>query len=299
MSPRTRTQATSRAAWASVASNSALIAGKLVVGLLAGSVSIIAEALHSGMDLAASFMALFSVRRAGEPADGDHRYGHGKFESLSGLLEGLLILAAAVLIVYVAVHRIIHGAQLENEGLGVAIMAVSSLVNAVIARYLFRIAKAHDSLALSADAWHHWTDVYSSVAVLVAVGAIYFGAPPVLDPIGAIVVALVIVHAAYQLCADASAQLLDRALPLAEEQAIVMLIQEHAGQFVSFHNMRTRKAGAERHVDLHLVMAPEVSVAEAHDIVTHLEQEIVALFPGTTVITHMEPPGSRDLPTRT
>lgn len=293
MSQARRSQATTQAAALSVVSNCVLIAGKLAVGIYTGAVSIIAEALHSGLDLAAALMALFSVRKAGQPADDSHPYGHGKFESLSGLLEGLLIFAAAGVIVYIAAHRMLHGHHVEHEGLGVVVMAASALANVFVSAHLFRVAQAHDSVALAADAWHLRTDVYSSLAVLAGMAAIYLGAPAALDPAAAIIVALVILRAAYRLCAEASAQLLDRSLPPTEEQAIVNLIQEHAGQFVSFHKVRTRKAGAERHIDLHLVVAPDVSVAEAHQVGSHLEEEIAGLFPGSSVVTHLEPADSR------
>lgn len=294
MSAAMRGQATTQAAALSVASNGALILVKLAVGIYTGAVSIIAEALHSGLDLAAALMALFAVRRASRPADRTHPYGHGKFESLSGLLEGLLIFGAAALIVYIAAHRMLHGHRVQHETLGVAVMAVSALANMLVSGYLFRVARRHDSLALAADAWHLRTDVYSSLAVLVGMAAIALGAPAVLDPVAAVIVAVVILHAAYKLCAEACAQLLDRALPPDEEQAIIRLIQEHAGDFVSFHNVRTRKAGTNRHIDLHVVVAPEVSVGDAHDIGTHLEQEITALFPDSSVMTHIEPPDRKE-----
>ena len=290
MAPRDpRARATQRAAAVSVVSNSVLVVGKLVIGAVSGSVSIISEALHSGVDLGASVIALLAVRKAAEPADERHQYGHGKYESLSALAEAILILVAAGFIIAVAIHKLIEGHRLAHSGLGVAVMAVSAVANTAVSAYLFRVARAHDSIAIEADAWHLRTDVYTSAGVAGGLLIVALTGQAVLDPILAIVVALLIAREGYRISRDAASQLVDRALPQAEVDAIARLIEEHAGQYLSFHNVRSRRAGGERHIDLHLVVRKDVSVAEAHAVADHLEKEIAGRFPGTRALIHVEP----------
>jgi cation diffusion facilitator family transporter len=290
MAPRDhRARATQRAAAVSVVSNSALIAGKLVIGVVSGSVSIISEALHSGVDLGASVIAWLAVRKAAQPADERHQYGHGKYESLSALAEAVLIVFAAGFIIAVAIHKLIEGHHLEHSGLGVAVMAISAVANMVVSIYLFRVARAHESIAIEADAWHLRTDVYTSAGVAGGLLIVALTGHAVLDPILAIIVALLISREGYRISRDAASQLVDRALPQAEVDAIVQLIEEHAGQYLNFHNVRSRRAGGERHIDLHLVVRKDVSVAEAHAVADHLEKEIARRFPGTRALIHVEP----------
>jgi cation diffusion facilitator family transporter len=155
------------AARLSVASNTALVVGKLAVGLVIGSVSVLSEAIHSGMDLVAAGIAFYSVKQASKPADGDHAYGHGKIENVSGLAEALLIFGAAGWIVYEAVHKLVRPEPMDELWLGVAVMGVSSVVNVLVSRRLFRVARETESIALEADAWHLRTDVYTSAGVMV------------------------------------------------------------------------------------------------------------------------------------
>lgn len=158
----------------SVASNTALVALKLVAGILMGSVAVISEAVHSGMDLLAALMARFSVVKSAEPADKEHHYGHGKYENLSGMVEGVLIFVAAGWIIYEASRRLL-GEEMEVKLLaaGMAVMAVSTVLNLYVGTRLRSVAKRTDSLALEADAYHLLTDVWTSVGVMVALGLIH------------------------------------------------------------------------------------------------------------------------------
>jgi len=150
----------------SITSNLILILLKTVAGLLIGSVAILAEAAHSGMDLVAAFIAWISLRQANKPADRDHPFGHGKFEGLAAAIEALLILGAAILIIYWAAHKISHGVELEEVGAGIVVMAFSSVANWFVSAFLFAGAKRFDSMALEGDAWHLRTDVYTSLGVM-------------------------------------------------------------------------------------------------------------------------------------
>ena len=284
----------SGAAALSVASNSILILLKLVVGISIGSVSVVSEAIHSSIDLVAAIIAFFSVRMSSRPPDKDHPYGHGKIENISGFVEALLILVAAALIVYEAGQKIIFGSEIEFVGLGIAVMVVSTLVNIFVSRYLMRVAHQTDSVALEADAYHLQTDVLTSVGVLAGLIVVHLTGWSVLDPIFAIGVAVVIAKVAFDLTRKSSPGLLDSRLPDAEEQQISTILNEHLTHFVSFHALRSRKAGAQRHVDLHLVVDDDVSVQQAHGLCDHLEEEIVSQLPNTEVTIHIEPASSQD-----
>ncbi len=239
-----RGRVTVRAATVAVVSNSVLIAAKIVAGLLSGSVAVLAEALHSANDLGASLIALLSVRKASQPADRTHPYGHGKYESLSGLAEAVLIFVAAAVIVYMAIRRLAQGGSVEHGWIAAAVMGGSAAVNMVVSTYLLRVAHRYDSIALEADAWHLRTDAYTCAGVFVGMAAIALGAPPIIDPIVALPVGLLIVHRAYSLTREALGQLVDRALPADEQRQILDIVEEHGEHFVEFHEVRSRRAGA-------------------------------------------------------
>jgi len=208
----------------SVLSNTGLVVGKLIVGLMIGSVSVISESIHSGVDLLASVIALYAVRTSGKPADANHPYGHGKIENISGTVEALLIFFAAAGIIYEAVHRLLHPKPLDMPLPGLVIMAISVVANVLVSRQLAKVGKETDSVALQADAWHLRTDVWTSFGVmagLTTILAVHRYLPSVhidwLDPVVAIAVALLIVHAAWQLTLDSARDLLDVSLPADEE----------------------------------------------------------------------------------
>jgi len=205
----------------SILSNTALTVGKLWVGLAMGSVGVISEALHSGLDLVASLIAFMAVRQSGKPADENHPYGHGKFENLAGILEALLILAAAIGIFAQAVPKVYHGGgKIESLGLGAAVMGVSAAVNWAISRLLIKTGQETDSPALVADGWHLRTDVYTSLGVFAGLGAIKITGLVMLDPLIAMAVGLLIVKAAVDLIRDSLGSMLDASLPREEEEAI-------------------------------------------------------------------------------
>jgi cation diffusion facilitator family transporter len=289
----------SKAALTSVVSNTFLILVKVVAGLLTGSISLIAEAIHSSIDLAAAVIAFISVRVSDRPADEQHPFGHGKAENISGVAEAVLIFVAAGIIIYEAaqrIQRIITGKPLELPQLdiGLGIMAVSIVVNIVVSRYLLRVSRKTDSLALEADARHLTTDVMTMVGVLVGLAIIRIGQLVgvnlnIVDPIVAILVALLIMKTAYDITRKSFGGLIDVKLPEAEENTIRSCILEHSGRVVAFHELRTRKAGSQRYIDLHLVMPRTVNVEEAHRMCDHLEQDIEKRLSQTNVTIHVEP----------
>ena len=289
------------AARLSVISNCILTAAKIIVGLAIGSIAVVAEGLHSGVDLVAAVMAFWSVRVASQPADEAHPFGHGKFESLSAIIEGALIFIAAVGIIWAAIGRLTRGGtEISTPLAGAAVMAVSTVVNIVVSTYLFRIAARTESPALEADAWHLRTDVYTSAGVLVGMAAIHIGKAAhlpwasLIDPIAALIVAIAICHAAWDITYRSARHLTDRMLPSSEHRMIEALITEHYPQFVNYHRLRTRRAGSERHIDLHLVVPPGTHVEDAHALCDHLEEDIRRTLPNVQMLIHVEPEDHQD-----
>jgi cation diffusion facilitator family transporter len=268
----------------------------LVAGVVTGSVSVMSEALHSGLDLAAAVMAWIAVRKSRDPADAQHNFGHGKYESMSGLAEGFLILIAVGLIMWGAVRRLISGqTEIREPLVGVVVMGISVVVNIVVSRMLFRVSKETDSMALEADAWHLRTDVWTSAGVLggmaiIAVGS-WLGFREVhhLDPIVAIMVAALIARAAVDICYRAYNHLVDTSLSREDVAAVETLLAEHYPQLAGFHQLRTRQAGHERYVDLHLEVPGDQSVADSHALCDHLERDLRGLLPNAEIMIHVEP----------
>lgn len=284
----------------SVVSNTFLTAAKVAIGLASGSVSILSEGIHSGIDLVAAFIALFAVRQSAKPADSRYAYGHGKIENVSGTVEAALIFVAAMMIIVEALqkaHMIIDGVggQVGNLTLGLAIMGVSALMNLVVSTCLMRVAKKTDSVALEADALHLRTDVYTSGGVFIGILLIKVTGWALLDPIIALGVAAMIIKASFDLTKEAFLPLVDVSLPDEEREIITGVLLSHAEEFVEFHKLRTRKAGAERHVDLHLVVAKYTSVLEVHDLCNLIEQEINLKLSGSHVLIHTEPCSNLDV----
>jgi cation diffusion facilitator family transporter len=272
----------------SILSNSLLIIMKLVAGFFSGSISIISEAIHSFMDLLASIIAYFSVRISDTPADKEHPYGHGKFENVSGVAEAVLIFAAAIWIIYEAVHKIMKPTEIETLGIGILVMGISAAVNTFVAWKLYKVAKETDSVALEADALHLKTDVYTSLGVAVGLSLIWITGYHLLDPIAAILVALLILKESYSLFKKAYSPLLDASLPDDDVSRIRDIIQKHCSDKTQYHNLRTRKAGQYRYVDFHLNLEETLTVKEAHLICDRIEEDIKAEFHSTEVNIHVE-----------
>ena len=278
-----------RAALLSLLANVALVGLKLGVGLQIGSISVLSDALDSGMDLVGAFIALFAIRIAARPADRGHPYGHGKVESLSAVAEGSLILIGAAVITYAAVDRLLTGSHVETVGLGIAAMSISLVINAGVSVYLRRVARQTDSLVLEATAWHRATDILTSFGVLVGLIVILLTPWKFLDAVVALVVAAFVVWTAFRLFGRALRDLLDVGLPEQEEAIVRQVLEEHAGQFVEYHDMRTRRSGRQREIDFHLVMPRRITVGTAHDLTDRIEEEIERRLPLSQTTIHVEP----------
>lgn len=273
----------------SIASNTMLTLGKLIVGLSMNSVSVISEAIHSGLDLIAALIAFFAVRLSAKPADEDHNYGHGKYENVASIIEALLIIVAAVMIILNAIPKLKGGGEIHNLGLGAFVMAVSAVVNIIVSRKLMKVAKITESPALAADGWHLLTDVYTSLGVLAGLLAIYVTGLTIIDPLISIGVAILIFKAAFDLIRDSMRSILDLCLPKSEEQIIHDVLERYSNIFVEYHNLRTRKAGSDRYIDLHLIISKDKNINEIHDLCYSIEQDIHRQLPNVQILIYTEP----------
>ncbi len=272
----------------SIFSNSILIIMKLFVGMFTGSVSIISEAIHSTMDLAASIIAFFSVKISDKPADEDHPYGHGKVENISGVLEAILIFAASIWIIVEAVKKLMNPEPVGSIGIGFIVMFISSFVNYLVSKKIYKIAKQEDSIALEADALHLKADVYTSLGVGVGLLLIWVTKLHFLDPVVAIIVAIFILKEAYHLLKTAFDPLLDVKLSDKQISSIKTAIDKHSSVYCDFHDLRTRKSGKTKYIDLHLVFPQKMTIKDAHDICDIIENDIENSLKNTQATIHLE-----------
>jgi cation diffusion facilitator family transporter len=271
----------------SVASNSLLIVMKVIVGVMSGSVSIISEAIHSSMDLVAALIAFFAVRVSDTPPDLRHPYGHGKVENISGVIEGVLILAAAAMIIVEAVKKLIgEPYELESIWIGSLVMLISAIVNTIVSRKLYKVARETNSVALEADALHLKTDVYTSLGVAIGLGLIMLTGIKWLDPVVAILVALFIIKESYNLITRAFSPLLDTAWGDADIRDLERRLNNME---VSYHDLRTRIAGNYRFVDIHVEIPENESVGDAHNYCDKIEDALKDAYSNLTVTIHVEP----------
>lgn len=280
-----------RYAYYSVAASLLTLALKFGAWFLTGSVGLLSDATESLVNLAAAMLALTALAVAGQPADRNHAYGHGKAEYFSSGAEGVLIIVAACGIVWTAVNRFLDPRPLESLGVGLAMALVASVVNWVTARGMLRAAERFDSITLEADARHLLTDVWTSCG-LVAGLAVLLVAPPswaILDPIIAVVMAANIVWTGITLIRRSMSGLMDKALPREELEAIHNAICSVAGENVEYHGLRSRKSGSMRFVDFHLLVDGTLTVAEGHDLCDAVEHAVRDVLPGTQTTIHMEP----------
>ena len=280
-----------QAAGFSILSNTFLIVSKVLVGLFTNSVSIISEAVHSIMDLLAAIIAFFSVKKSAEPADDDHQYGHGKYEDFSGFAEGSLILIAAGYIIYEAVEKLLGGKIDYIDSIaGIVVMGLSVVVNILVSRNLFKVAKKTDSVALFADGEHLRTDIYSSLAVFIGLLCIKFTGNTIYDPIIAIIVAIIIFFAGLRICESSRNNLLDASLSKCENAQIQEVVSEYIGEeVISLKHMRTRKAGMKKNIELVLTVEKNMHISDAHELCDIIENKIEEQLQNTDITIHLEP----------
>jgi cation diffusion facilitator family transporter len=277
-----------RFAWLSIAAAILTIALKGAAYALTGSVGLLSDALESVVNLAGALMALAMLIVAARPPDDDHAFGHDKAEYFSSILEGTLILLAAGAIGFTAVQRLLHPRVLEQVGLGLVISVVASLVNLAVGLVLLRAGKQHRSITLEADAHHLLTDVWTSVGVLVGVGATALTGWQPLDPIVALIVAGNIIATGVRLVRRSVDGLMDKALPVEDQQALQRALATYADGDVQFHALRTHQAGARRFVSLHVLVPGDWTVQRGHRLLEKIEADIRRTLLQATVFTHLE-----------
>jgi cation diffusion facilitator family transporter len=278
-----------RFAWLSVAAAVATILLKFLAWWLTGSAGLLSDALESLVNLGAAGMTLWMLGLAAKPPTAEHAFGYSKAEYFSSGIEGAMILVAALAIAWTAVDRLLHPQALESVGLGLALSIAASGVNFVVARALLTASRRYGSIALEADAHHLMTDVWTSVGVVVAVGAVAVTGWERLDPLIALAVAANIVFTGYSLVKRSAQGLLDRSLGADQVRAIESALQPHRAAGIGFHALRTRSAAGRSFISLHVLVPGAWSVLRAHDLAERIEREIAAAVPGSAVFTHVEP----------
>ena len=277
------------AAGLSISSNAVLILFKIIIGHISGSISIISEAIHSLSDFLASVLTFFAVSRSAEPADKEHPFGHGKYEDMSGFIEGGLIIFAGIYIIFEAAKKLIFGYSMEAESmLGIYVMGFAVLTNFLVSRYLFYVAKKSDSVSLLADAEHLSTDIYSSLGVLVGLILIKITGITLLDPIIAIVVALIILKAGFSISKETLNNLLDGSLPNEDIQTIENVLKNNK-VIKGYKNIKGRKAGQYKEIELTIFFNPDMKISCCHNICDQIETDIKAALGNVSTTIHAEP----------
>jgi len=286
----------SRAAVVSVAFTSLLVLLKLTVGLIVGSVSVISEAVNSGGDLVASTLTLFAVKTSGKSPDKEHPFGHGKVENISAFVEALLILLAAIWIIYESVQKLINPRPLEVIGFGIAVMLFSAIASIVVSNFLLKVGRKTESAALTADGLNYRTDVYTAAGVMVALILVWVGGYVFpqsnlywIDPVAAIIVTGLIVRTSYRLSLNAIRDLMDSSVPAEETNWVRDNIMHTYTNIRSLHRLRMRKSGPTRFIDLHLVVNSEMTVSESHGLAEQIESDVRKHFSNADVTVHIEP----------
>lgn len=278
-----------RFAWLSIATALTTMALKTIAYLLTGSVGLLSDAMESIVNLIGGSIALAMLTIAARPPDDNHSFGHSKAEYFASTAEGVLILIAAVGIIWAAVERLLSPRPLEQLGIGLAVSVLASLINLAVARTLIKIGKEHNSITLESDGQHLMTDVWTSVAVIGGLGLAALTKWTPLDPIIAILVALNIIWTGFQLLRRSVSGFMDAALPADEQAVIENVIMDYKKKGVDFHALRTRQAASRRFLSVHILVPGAWTVHDAHHIAEDFEGDIRAALKNAVVNTHLEP----------
>jgi cation diffusion facilitator family transporter len=289
-------QTKAAAAGLSITSNAILIVLKIAAAAITGSISILTEAIHSAIDLIASGVAFFSVRAADEPADREHPYGHEKLENLAATIEGMLILVGAGIIIFEATRRLVVGAEVEDLGIGIAVIGFSAVANLCVSTFLYRRAQELESSALEGDAAHLRADVLTSLGVLAGLLLVEITGDPAFDAIAALGVAAAIVVAGVRIMTRSGRVLVDESLPAAEldqVEAAIAAERKRAPEIAGYHKLRARTAGTRRYIDMHVQFKTGTTLERAHSLAHTLRDAIEAELKDAEVLIHVEPETSR------
>lgn len=278
-----------KAAYLAILVSIFLVVFKLLVGRETNSISIISDALHSSMDVIASTITLVAMKLAKKPEDKCHNYGHGKYEDLAAAIQSILILIISVTIINQAASRIANQSYITETGPGIIVMLVSITLHSLTVFIMLKYAKRENSIALRANALHLLADVITSVGVIIGLVIMHFTDIKIIDPIVAILVALVIIKTGYDIGKESIDQLLDKSLSLDEMKIIKEALDKHSPPIMDYHHLRTRRVGEARQVDLHLIFPNDYTLMEAHDVSNSLENYIHKRIESIRITVHLEP----------
>lgn len=279
-----------RFAWLSIGTAVLTIALKFTSYLLTGSVGLLSDALESGVNLIAAVIALIALTVAGRPPDDEHAYGHDKAEYFSSGVEGVLIVIAALTIAVSAGQRLFNLQPLEQVGIGVAVSVVAAALNGVVAQVLLRAGRTYHSVTLVADSRHLMTDVWTSGGVVIGVGAVALTGWQWLDPVIAFVVAVQIIFSGIRLVRESILGLMDTGLPVAELAQVTAVLDKYQQQDgIDYHALRTRRAGAQRFVSVHVQVPGGWSVQQGHNLLEAIEGELRLVLTPISILIHIEP----------
>ena len=290
LSPQARDRLIRRAAQASVAAAAALIAVKFAAWAATGSVAVLSSLVDSALDAAASIINLVAVRHALAPADREHRFGHGKAESIAGLAQSAFVAGSALYLVFESVSRLASPRAVEHGAAGAAAMLFSIAVTFALVRFQNRVAARTGSTAIAADSLHYKADLLANLAVAVTLALSVRVDLAWLDPVVALAIAGYILRGAWTIMRAALNGLMDRELPDSDRARIAAIAAAHP-RVAGVHDLRTRRSGVQPFVQFHIEVDGSMTVLEAHAVSDEVEAEIVAAFPGAEVIIHQDPEG--------
>jgi len=281
----------------SVARLSILVAAFLIIlkggsGWLTGSISVLASLLDSLMDVFASTANFIAIRASSRPADEDHTYGHGKAEPLAGLFQAIVITCSGLFVIWEAIHRIRQPQATTSEWAGIVTMLIAVVMSVALVARLRQVARQTESPALSADALHYVTDIYINLGVLAALAISALTGSKLADPIISMVIALYILWSALNVAHESIDMLMDKRLPPEIAEQISEIVSRHREEGVlGFHDLRTRRSGSQRYVDLHLEVDRHKQFVEAHDLTVKVLRAIETEIPRAIVHVHTDPSG--------
>jgi ferrous-iron efflux pump FieF len=278
------------AARLSIAVAATLILIKTATGFLTGSISVWASLLDSAMDIFASVVNLYAVRAAARPPDDDHAYGHGKAESLAGLFQAMVITASGFFLIWEAIKRIIFPHETQAEGIGIATMLVAVILSALLVMRLRRAASKTESPALAADALHYVTDIFTNAAALLALVVTYFTGWRVADPLFSIAISIYILASAFSVARESVDVLMDKKLPPEIDEQVAEVVNRYRDAGVlGVHDIRTRRSGSFKFIDLHIEIERAKTFEESHDLTVHVIRDIETEIPRSRVQVHTDP----------
>jgi ferrous-iron efflux pump FieF len=278
------------ATWASVLVATILIAAKLAALWLTGAVAMLSSLVDSMLDLGASAVNLLAVRHALQPADREHRFGHGKAEAIGSLGQAAFIAGSAAFVLFQAADRLLHPRAVEETATGVAVMVFSIALTGALVLFQRHVMRRTGSVAVTADSLHYLSDLFGNLAVIAALLIAGWLGWLWADPLFAALIALYLLWGAIQVFRTARDQLMDRELP-DEQRARIRAIATRHPEVLAMHDLRTRSSGLRTFVQFHLELDPEMSLRRAHEISDMVELEVQQAFPGAEVIIHQDPHG--------